>query len=389
MIGVLNIHGVIGLIPDIEGNPIEPNVSLTDVVTQVESQRDELEQLDVYIKSVGGSVEVGDAIFDYLDSVKRSGIVVNTHAENECMSIATKIFGVGDERIIYRGCDFMIHNPWLAGVSGDADEFQEVSKDLRKLENRLIKEYSNITGSSPDALRGLMKKDTFLSPEQAIDLGFATDIGTSTKVKEPKAARLKAVAYSNKLKTKKMSDNKETKSVLDAINGLGDKITALMTGKKAEPIEDPNNPVALKLTDVLGQILDFTEVKEEQQPEIGAMATVDGNPAEGEYIMTNGEVLTFEKGKLTAQKNVVEVLAALRAEVSEAITAKDAAENESAALNTSLEGIKTELDSIKVLAGKLPEEDKSPAPEKKKEPIAAEAKFTNEMKDNALAALRN
>ena len=111
MIGVLNIMGAIGQIPDASGKTIEPYVSFLNVVQQVEPQKG-IDQIDVFINSPGGYVEEGDEIYQYLTGLKPRGIKIKTHAENLCASIATKIFLAGDERIIYEGTKFIIHNPF-------------------------------------------------------------------------------------------------------------------------------------------------------------------------------------------------------------------------------------------------------------------------------------
>jgi hypothetical protein len=52
------------------------------------------------------------------------------------------------------------------------------------------------------------------------------------------------------------------------------------------------------LQDANGVSIEFPEVEEGQAPEIGSIATVDGQPAEGEYLMPDGSTFVFSAGAL-------------------------------------------------------------------------------------------
>jgi len=57
--------------------------------------------------------------------------------------------------------------------------------------------------------------------------------------------------------------------------------------------------VNIVLQDANGVAIDFTEVLEGETPELGSVATIDGQPAEGEYIMPDGSTFIFVAGELT------------------------------------------------------------------------------------------
>lgn len=288
MENIINITGVIGEIPDENGNIITPNTTFLDLVQQIESKKDAL-IFDVIIKSPGGYEEEGTEMYNYLMSLRAKGITVNTYADTLCASIGTKVFASGEKRLLIGSPDFMIHNPFGSPTEGDADYIEAYYKDLRKCENDLIAFYSEVTGTSKEAIKPLMKKETFLTNAQAINLGFATG--------EYQKTELKAIAYfkKNNLKPSNMSKDALTKDEANnLLEGLLEKIKNFVNPKikiKAKLVQDAN-----------GAEIDFTDLEQDDTPSIGDNATIDGVTAEGEILMPSGETYVFVAGELTEIK---------------------------------------------------------------------------------------
>ena len=283
MENVINILGTIGEIPDEGGNMIVPNTTFMKVVQQVEAINNPV-SLNFIIESPGGYVEEGDEIHDYIESLKSKGVRVNTYAKNVCASIATKLFLAGEQRLLIGDPEFMIHNPFGASIEGDADELELYYKELRSVENNLINFYSEKTGTSKEAIKPLMKKETSLTNEQAIQLGFATGIYQVTQ--------LKAVAYFKKYNLNKEQMSKEVLTKTEAqsmFKKMGDSIKAFLDPKIKNKL----------VQDATGIEIDFTGLEDEQTPVIGDIATIEGSAAEGEYLLPNGETYVFVAGALT------------------------------------------------------------------------------------------
>ncbi len=282
MIAVINIHGVIGELRDENGDIEAPYTTFLDVVRQVEARKDNATQLQVHINSPGGLVEEGYQIHNYL---KNLDIPVKMVAGDECSSIATVIFLSGEERLVRDSTQLMIHNPW-SQIQGDSHQMEAEVKELRALENDIIDFYHKRTGTSKEALSTLMKKETVLTPEQAVELGFATDIFK-------KGDTIKAYAYSKQLNNDTMSKKNEndTKTLFSGLAAKLDSVIKLLK---------PQETKALVLQDASGESeINFPEVEEGQAPSIGDMATIDGGPAEGDYIMPDGATYVFSAGSLT------------------------------------------------------------------------------------------
>lgn len=258
-------------------------VTLTGVREQYEAQKD-CEEITLHIHSPGGYVTEGFAIHDYIRSL---GKPVTTIVEGMCYSIATVIALAGDKRLMTSNSDFMIHNPW-GGAWGESSEIQKYADDLKELEVKVANFYAAKTNITSDEALELMKAETFMTPEKALEKGFITEIATV----------MKAVAMfnpnTNKMSKKKMTQ-KEAESALDkALNAIK---SLFPGGGKAQNkiVQDAN-----------GTEIDFTELEEDATPSVGDKATVDGSPADGEHVMPNGETYVFASGELSEIKEAEE-----------------------------------------------------------------------------------
>jgi hypothetical protein len=202
-------------------------------------------------------------------------------------SFGADIFLAGQQRFIDEDCKFMIHNPWVTLTEGDADTVDAYAKELRKLENKSLDSYSSKTGTSKEALKTLMKKDTYLTPEQAVQFGFATEIS--------KKVQLNAVAFSRKFNPNPNEMSKDALSKKDA---------ETLLDKWANKLKQMLNPKQMKMVlDATGDNeITFTDLAEDDVPGVDDVATIDGSPAEGEFVMPSGETYVFAAGVLTEIK---------------------------------------------------------------------------------------
>ena len=95
----------------------------------------------------------------------------------------------------------------------------------------------------------------------------------------------------NNSNTKKQQTHQEF--MLEKVNGLITKTNRALANMRG-PLK------ASTFTTADAQLLDFgEEVNEFSEVQKGSKATVDGKPAEGEYLMPDGTKLTFERGVVT------------------------------------------------------------------------------------------
>lgn len=313
MQGNIFIDGLIGTFGS------EIGVELIDVIQQVK-QQPLAESFKVHINSEGGAVDVGFDIYNYLKSLNKP---ITTVGSGRVMSIATVIFMAGSERILKEGTQFMIHLPW-GGIDGTAEEIESYAKEVKAVEDKLIKFYTEVTATTKEAVYPLLRNETYLTDVQTFDLGF------TTAQYIPVAARV----YFNSNTDKSMSNfTEEDKSW---IQEKFESLASIFNSKK----EIKN----VMLQDANGVTLDFADVAEDAMPQIGDVATVDGEPAEGEYVMPSGETYVFAAGELTeiiaSEEEIEEDVEALKAE-------NDSLKEQLEALNAEKETLNTELASSK------------------------------------------
>jgi ATP-dependent Clp endopeptidase proteolytic subunit ClpP len=281
-------------------------VNLKSVKKQVEAQAD-AKSITVHIHSPGGVVTEGFAIHDFLRS---QGKPVTTIIEGECASIATVIALAGDTRKMTSNSEFMIHMPW-GMASGESEDIQKYADELKRNEDKIADFYAQKTKLDKTSILDMMKKETFMSAEEALQHGFITEIATVMKA----VALLKTKTNPN---SKKMAEKAITKEEAQGMFAkFEEKMKNLFGGGK--------KPEAKLVQDANGTEIDFTELEEDDTPSIGDKATIDGAAAEGEHVMPSGETYVFTAGELTE------------------IKPKEEEEEE----NEEVENLKTEVENLK------------------------------------------
>lgn len=136
----------------------------------------ELAQIDtdlkVRINSYGGEVSQGLAIYNLLKSF---GNKVTTVCDGFACSSASVIFMAGDERIMNKASLLLIHNAWTQAV-GDSNELRKQAEDLEKVTKPSIDIYVSATGQDESKIREMMDEETWLTSDEALEMGFATKI---------------------------------------------------------------------------------------------------------------------------------------------------------------------------------------------------------------------
>lgn len=264
--GTIYINGIIG-----------EDTTLIDVIRQVKAQTNSTE-FDVKIDSVGGYVDAGMDIYNYL---KNLAVPVTT-ITSKAYSIASVIFMAGQNRIIPKDANnaLMIHLPW-AKSEGSYDVLSNHLIALKKAENDMIEFYAKAIDIDNATIHSLLSNETYLNATQAYDLGFATEI----------QSELKAVAILNN------NEQKEQENFMNKITKKLDSILNMLTGNVEIKAE-------LKLQDATGVELVFADLEAIQAPEIDAKVMVEGKPADGEFLMSDGSTIVTVKGIVTEIKPV-------------------------------------------------------------------------------------
>ena len=128
--------------------------------------------IKVRINSPGGSVFDGNAIYNALVNAKAD---INVSVEGMAFSAASIIAMAGDRIDIAQNAMMMIHNPW-AVVQGDAEDMERMVDLLGKIKKGIVDTYHNRTGMGKRKLAKMMSDETWMTADEAVDLGFADEV---------------------------------------------------------------------------------------------------------------------------------------------------------------------------------------------------------------------
>lgn len=129
--------------------------------------------IELHINSCGGSVKEGIAIYNQLKQKKCKEIVA--YVDGFAYSIASIILQAADRRIMGVGTSILIHNMWMA-VAGNATELRKAADDLDVLMESNRQVYMERVNITEDELIEMLNNETYLTPEQAVEMGFADEV---------------------------------------------------------------------------------------------------------------------------------------------------------------------------------------------------------------------
>lgn len=132
----------------------------------------EYDRVEVRISSPGGCV--GDGITIY-NALKACGKPVRTIVDGFACSIASVIFMAGDERIMTDTSLLMIHNVSAASF-GTATEHRKLADDIDTVNELSKAAYMERVNISREELSEMMDAETWISAEDALSMGFATQM---------------------------------------------------------------------------------------------------------------------------------------------------------------------------------------------------------------------
>jgi ATP-dependent Clp protease protease subunit len=128
--------------------------------------------VEVHISSVGGSAFDAIAIYDLL---KKYDGTVTTYVDALAASAASIVAMGGKSVVMSKYALLMIHKP-MVGTGGNADELLKDVQMLNTVQSRLAQIYMDKTGLDGVTINSLINAVTWLSADQALDLGFIDQV---------------------------------------------------------------------------------------------------------------------------------------------------------------------------------------------------------------------
>jgi ATP-dependent protease ClpP protease subunit len=254
-------------------------VSLKSIKAQIDAEK-EAKDYVLHVFSPGGDVFEGYGIYNAL---KNTGKEITTQIEGLCASIATLIAFAGNKIVMNRTSEFMIHNPKITDLKGDAYDLRNAANQLDKIKNILVDVASaraarNGKPINKEQLWALYDNETWLNAQETQQMGFADEVVDAIKAvakvnintMEKKEAWLTGV-FKNLLGLSKIKNQME-ETLAD-----GRKIMVMSddedwTGKQVvtesgEALEPGEHQLVSGKVIVVGENSTITEVKEAPAPE--------------------------------------------------------------------------------------------------------------------------
>lgn len=171
------------------GQKIESNTS-SNHVKQVLDEAGDIDQINVYINSNGGSVKEGLGIYNQL---KRKPCQKTAYIDGFACSIASVIAMACDKVVMGTNALMMIHHASMCAY-GNSEELRKAATDLDVIDKASCSSYLEKAGDklTEEELNQLLDGQTWLNAEQCIQYGLADEIaGKEDKNIEEAQQRLK------------------------------------------------------------------------------------------------------------------------------------------------------------------------------------------------------
>ena len=142
------------------------------------------ETLDVEISSGGGQIFAGSQIYTALRGYKKGPLTISVTG---LAASAASVIAMAGRCEMAPTALMMIHNVSTA-ARGDYREMEHTAEVLRTANEAIAAAYREKTGMDRDKLFEMMDRETWITAERAVELGFADGILGEEKGTEPLAA---------------------------------------------------------------------------------------------------------------------------------------------------------------------------------------------------------
>jgi ATP-dependent protease ClpP protease subunit len=153
------------------GYPTDGLISASSVKQQIDAAGG-YSKIRVRINSPGGDAFEGIAIHNLLRAQAKP---IETCVDGVAASSASIIAMAGDVRKMGHNAMMMIHNAWSA-CTGNGDDMRKMADTLDKVSASIGQTYADKTGISMDKIKSLMDEETWMSADDCVRDGFATEI---------------------------------------------------------------------------------------------------------------------------------------------------------------------------------------------------------------------
>ena len=208
-----------------------------DLATQIKALPEDT-AITIHINSNGGDLKEGLGIYNVL-----KGRNVTTICEGFAASSASVIFCAGSKRVMNAASLLFIHNASML-AAGTADDFEKAADDLRIITDAAKAAYREAGVNVSDVeLDRMMDEETWITPADAVNWGFATEIAEADQNgirNDAMQAIMRAVVP---------QDEREEDDAVISMHELVDRLSAAVSALESHTINntaDPENEAEAK-----------------------------------------------------------------------------------------------------------------------------------------------
>lgn len=155
----------------------------SDTVTPKQFKNDldalgDIATLNIYVNSPGGDVFAGHAI---ASMIKRCHAETIAHVDGLAASMASVIVCACNKVVMPSNTMLMVHNPWTR-MAGNANDLRKMADDLDKIGESSMSVYREKTGLPDEKIKELLDGETWLTAQEAKDLGFCDEVEKSVNI---------------------------------------------------------------------------------------------------------------------------------------------------------------------------------------------------------------
>lgn len=132
------------------------------------------DDIRIYVNSPGGHVESGDSIHDMIKFIKPKVWMIGTGwvaSAGALIYVATP----KERRICLPNTRFLLHQP-SGGTRGPASDIEIQAREIIKMNQRLIKIFSEATGQTEEKIAKDIDRDYWLSAQEGVAYGLASRV---------------------------------------------------------------------------------------------------------------------------------------------------------------------------------------------------------------------
>ena len=280
-------------------------------IEEIKSYKDT--PMSLHINCVGGDVFEGMAIYNVL---KKRTARTTVYIEGIAASMGSVIALAGDEVIMAENSLFMIHNAW-GGAMGEATEIRKTAALLDKISGEIADIYIKKTNLPYNRVKEMMDEETWLSADEAFNLGFIDSISDAIKV----AAKYDVSKFKNitdkeiqnklsvNLKSKKMTEelknwfNAKVEEIIAKVKSSDKSETAdvkeveVMMADEKE-VSEKLTGFEAKVTELNSFVTDLEGEKETLTQEVERLnALLSKADAKGTELSTDGDPIVVDNKK--------------------------------------------------------------------------------------------